>query len=51
VNEAGKKIQAITAADVRGVAERYFTKENRAVAIYTRKPAPVAATEPPAAKN
>jgi predicted Zn-dependent peptidase len=37
VNAAGAKIQAVTAADVRRVANRYFTKENRAVAIYTRK--------------
>ena len=28
---------ARTAADVKRVANRYFTKENRAVAIYTRK--------------
>jgi predicted Zn-dependent peptidase len=37
VNEAGAKIQAVTAADVQRVARRYFTKENRAVAVYTRK--------------
>jgi predicted Zn-dependent peptidase len=37
VNEAGTKVQAVTAADVRRVANKYFTKENRAVAIYTRK--------------
>ena len=38
INAAGKKIQAVTAADVMRVAKTYFTKENRAVAIYTRKP-------------
>jgi len=38
INEAGPKIQAVTAADVKRVANNYFTKENRAVAIYTRKP-------------
>jgi len=38
INEAGPKIQAVTAADVQRVAKQYFTKENRAVAIYTRKP-------------
>jgi predicted Zn-dependent peptidase len=38
VNEAGPKIQAVTAADVRRVANEYFTRENRAVAIYTRAP-------------
>jgi predicted Zn-dependent peptidase len=49
INEAGPKIQAVTAADVRRVANAYFPKENRAVAIYTRKagtaPKPVAAQE------
>jgi predicted Zn-dependent peptidase len=43
INEAGPKIQAVTAADVQRVANKYFTKENRATAIYTRKPG--AATE------
>lgn len=38
INAAGPKIQAVTAADVKRVAQTYFTKENRAVAIYTRKP-------------
>jgi predicted Zn-dependent peptidase len=38
INEAGKKVQAVTAADIRRVANQYFKKENRAVAIYTRKP-------------
>gem|GEM_PF-43066 len=37
INEAGKKIQAVTAADLKRVANQYFKKENRAVAIYTRK--------------
>jgi predicted Zn-dependent peptidase len=37
INAAGPKIQAVTAADVQRVARQYFTKENRAVAIYTRK--------------
>ncbi|HEV8611221.1 MAG TPA: pitrilysin family protein [Thermoanaerobaculia bacterium] len=37
VNEAGTKVQAVTAADVKRVASRYLTKENRAVATYTRK--------------
>jgi predicted Zn-dependent peptidase len=44
INEAGPKIQAVTAADVQRVANKYFTKENRAVAIYTRKPG--SATQP-----
>jgi predicted Zn-dependent peptidase len=47
VNEAGAKVQAVTAADVKRVANRYFTKENRAVAVYTRKAgAPGAAEDP-----
>jgi len=37
INDAGPKIQAVTAADVQRVARTYFTKENRAVATYTRK--------------
>jgi predicted Zn-dependent peptidase len=39
INDAGPKIQAVTAADVRRVATQYFTRENRSVAIYTRKTA------------
>ncbi|HTI73047.1 MAG TPA: pitrilysin family protein [Candidatus Limnocylindria bacterium] len=38
VNTSGAKIQAVTAADVRRVTAKYFNKENRAVAVYTRKP-------------
>jgi len=38
VNEANAKLQAVTAEDVQRVARKYFTKETRAVAIYTRKP-------------
>lgn len=45
INEAGQKIQAVTAADVRGVANTYFTKENRTVAVYTRKAGQVAANK------
>lgn len=40
INEAGKRIQAVTAADIKRVAETYFKKENRAVGIYTRKAGP-----------
>jgi len=39
INESGAKYQAVTAADVQRVVKTYFTKENRAVATYTRKPA------------
>ena len=38
INEAGPKYQAVTAEDIQRVAKAYFTKENRNVAIYTRKP-------------
>jgi predicted Zn-dependent peptidase len=37
VNEAGPKYQAVTAADIRRVANEYLKKESRNVAIYTRK--------------
>ena len=47
VNEAGKKIQAVTAADLQQVVQKYFTKENRAVAHYTRKAGAGAAEEDP----
>jgi predicted Zn-dependent peptidase len=49
INEAGPKIQAVTAADVKRVTNQYFTKENRAVAVYTRK-AGAAAAKTDAAK-
>lgn len=45
INEAGPKLQAVTAADVQRVAREYFTKENRAVATYTRKPTAAGAGE------
>ena len=37
INEAGAKFQAVTAADIKRVAGQYFTRENRAVGVYTRK--------------
>jgi predicted Zn-dependent peptidase len=37
INNADKKIQAVTPADIKRVANLYFTKENRSVAIFTRK--------------
>ena len=50
INEANAKIQAVTAADLKRVANEYFTKENRAVATYTRKksnsPTAAAPTKP-----
>lgn len=41
INEAGPKVQAVTSADLKRVANTYFTKENRTVATYTRKPGAV----------
>jgi len=37
INEQPEKMQAVTAEDIRRVANEYFDKTNRAVAIYTRK--------------
>jgi predicted Zn-dependent peptidase len=37
VNEEGRRVQAVTAEDVRRVASTYLVRENRAVATYTRK--------------
>lgn len=37
INQSGAKYQAVTAADLKRVANEYFTKENRTVAVYTRK--------------
>jgi predicted Zn-dependent peptidase len=47
INEAGAKYQAVTAADLRRVVNAYFTRENRAVAIYTRKAGGKAAADDP----
>lgn len=44
INTADKKIQAVTAADIKRVANQYFTRENRSVAIYTRKAGKTAET-------
>ena len=38
INEAGPKYQAVTAEDIQRVCRKYFERENRTVAIYTRKP-------------
>lgn len=38
INNFNAKIQAVTAADVKRVAAEYLTKDNRAVATFTRKP-------------
>ena len=39
INDEAAKLQAVTPADIQRVARTYFTDENRAVAIYTRKAA------------
>jgi predicted Zn-dependent peptidase len=46
INTAAAKYQAVTAADVMRVAKEYFTKDNRAVATYTRKAAAANAPGP-----
>jgi predicted Zn-dependent peptidase len=38
INDAGPKIQAVTAADIQRVVKKYFTRENRIVSVFTRKP-------------
>ncbi len=37
INNADAKLQAVTTGDVKRVAAKYLTKENRAVATFTRK--------------
>jgi predicted Zn-dependent peptidase len=49
INEAGRKHQAVTAADIRRVANEYLFKENRTVGIYLRKTG--ASSADPALKN
>ncbi len=52
MNDGPKRIQAVTAEDVRRVAQKYFTKENRAIAVYTRKAgAPAPEPDDPAIAN
>ena len=38
INEGPAKYEAVTAADIRRVANRYFKETNRSVATYRRKP-------------
>ncbi len=46
INEAGPKLQAVTAADVKRVAETYLTKDNRNVATVVRKAGKSAGEDP-----
>ena len=46
INEAGPKLQAVTAADVKRVAEAYLTKDNRNVATVVRKAGKSASEDP-----
>jgi predicted Zn-dependent peptidase len=41
-----KKLEAVTAEDIQRVAKKYFTKENRTVASYSRKGGPAAPEDP-----
>jgi len=38
INRAGPRLQSVTPADIQRVAKKYFTRVNRSVAIYKRKP-------------
>jgi predicted Zn-dependent peptidase len=40
INEQPRKYEAVTAADIRRIAETYFSPVNRSVAVYTRSAAP-----------
>lgn len=46
INEAGPKYQAVSAEDIQRVVRRYFTREARAVGIYTRKTVALPTVEP-----
>lgn len=46
INAAGPRIQAVTSEDIQRVIRKYFTKENRAVAHYTRKAGAVSDEDP-----
>jgi predicted Zn-dependent peptidase len=46
INESPTRLQAVTAADIQRVAREYFTTNNSAVAIYTRKAGAAAEEDP-----
>jgi predicted Zn-dependent peptidase len=39
INDGPKKYEAVTAADIKRVANKYFSAANRSVAVYRRTPA------------
>jgi hypothetical protein len=47
INEAPRKLQAVTAADIQRAAKAYFNPTNRSVAIFTRKTGSAAEDVPP----
>ena len=46
INKESAKIQAVTAEDIKRVANQYFDKTNRSVATYTRKAGATMAADP-----
>jgi len=46
INAESAKIQAVTAEDIQRVAKQYFGRENRSVAVYTRKAGAEEAPDP-----
>ena len=48
INDAPKKIDAVTADDLQRVAKTYFTDKNRSVATYTRKAGAATQVDDPA---
>ena len=49
INEGPAKYEAVTAADIRRVANQYFAESNRSVAVFTRKDDGAAAKAPESA--
>ncbi|MEN9642580.1 MAG: hypothetical protein RIR77_1769 [Planctomycetota bacterium] len=46
INKESAKIQAVTAEDIKRIANKYFDKTNRSVATYTRKAGATVAADP-----
>jgi peptidase M16-like protein len=47
INTSAEEVDRVTAADIQRVAKQYFTKENRAVAVFLRKEGAAAADDDP----